>query len=364
MYDEEPVIWRRVSKELLLPSIPFEVHQLLFDSTFASWEVQSKGPRPVWIPTLASAQDTNLAQFMVRFWGHDPLWDTQASGNPLMDWPLLQKISYDNPEAFWPAFFDHIGVSRGFSRPYSCVLDRSGKNGGHWLPGARTNIARLALYGDGTNRDPDAPAVVFARESDPHSDVTTWSLRELRARSSSVAWGIRALGLKPGDGVGVAVPFTAESIAVYLGIVLAGCAVVSIADSFSAQEISTRLGIARAQCCFTSDNVLRAGKALPMYERVAAGAEACTVVCMGAEYARARVLKASLRPEDLTYDQFLERARACAYSSKGIFQPETVMQRRFIPYEQLPYERAHPILGFVRGKVKRNTEKHARSQNV
>ena len=35
-------------------------------------------------------------------------------------------------------------------------------------------------------------------------------------------------------------PMTAESVKAYLGVVLAGCVVVSIADSFSAAQIQTR----------------------------------------------------------------------------------------------------------------------------
>ena len=46
-------------------------------------------------------------------------------------------------------------------------------------------------------------------------------------------------------------PMTAEAVVAYLGIVLAGCVVVGIADSFAAAEIASRLRIAKAKAIIT-----------------------------------------------------------------------------------------------------------------
>lgn len=59
-----------------------------------------------------------------------------------------------------------------------------------------------------------------------------------------------------------------EAVAIYLGIVKAGCAVVSIADSFSATEIETRMRLSHAKALFTQDVVYRSNKYLPLFERV------------------------------------------------------------------------------------------------
>lgn len=40
-----------------------------------------------------------------------------------------------------------------------------------------------------------------------------------------------------GDAIAMNLPMTVEAVTIYLGIVLAGCAVVSIADSFAADEV-------------------------------------------------------------------------------------------------------------------------------
>ena len=61
---------------------------------------------------------------------------------------------------------------------------------------------------------------------------------------------------------------TVHAVVIYLGIIYAGCAAVSIADSFAPSEISTRLHIAQAKAIFVQDVILRGAKAHPLYTRV------------------------------------------------------------------------------------------------
>ena len=49
--------------------------------------------------------------------------------------------------------------------------------------------------------------------------------------------------------MGVYMQMTAVSVEAYLGIILAGCVAVSIADSFSTPQIRTRCGMLRAARC-------------------------------------------------------------------------------------------------------------------
>lgn len=57
--------------------------------------------------------------------------------------------------------------------------------------------------------------------------------------------------LLAGARIAMTIPMTAEAVVAYLGIVLAGCAVVAIADSFSAAEIASRLRIGGATAIIT-----------------------------------------------------------------------------------------------------------------
>ena len=60
-----------------------------------------------------------------------------------------------------------------------------------------------------------------------------------------------------GDAIAIDMPMTVESVVTYLGVVLAGCAVVSIADSFVASEIASRLCISQAKAIFTQVRYVR-----------------------------------------------------------------------------------------------------------
>lgn len=54
-----------------------------------------------------------------------------------------------------------------------------------------------------------------------------------------------------GDAIAIDMPMTVSAVVIYLGIILAGCVVVSIADSFAAKEIATRLRLSNAKAIFT-----------------------------------------------------------------------------------------------------------------
>jgi acetyl-CoA synthetase len=97
---------------------------------------------------------------------------------------------------------------------------------------------------------------------------------------------------------------TPESVAIYLGIIRAGCVVVSIPDSFSADEIRMRLKLASARLIFTQQELIRGGRRLPLYERVAEAAGDIGVLVLGEA-------EASLRPRDMTWTRFLPADDRC-----------------------------------------------------
>lgn len=102
--------------------------------------------------------------------------------------------------------------------------------------------------------DNTSRAIVFA--SDSNTKLETWSHKELLHYSNRIAHAlIHEMKVEVGERIGICMPMSPESVAIYLGIVKAGCAVVSIADSFSSQEIHTRMSLSKAKvfieciCC-------------------------------------------------------------------------------------------------------------------
>lgn len=147
--------------------------------------------------------------------------------------------------------------------------------------------------------DPDRPAIVWVDEAAP-TELHSMSLGQLALRSAHVADALRAAGLQPGapqpgpgracpsgeaprmlslpcgkpggtverackppcrptlplsclagDPVALNTPMTADAVVAFLGVLLAGCVAVAIADSFAAGEIANRLRIAGAKAVIT-----------------------------------------------------------------------------------------------------------------
>lgn len=247
--------WRRLTATALKGFVPFECHQVVYDAVFAAWP-DSEGPPPAWIPEAGEIDTTNIGAFCRRS-GHD-------------GYESLYRWSVDHRAAFWESVVDALGIR--FKTPPGDILDTArGVASPRWLVGARLNIAESCFQA------PDnQTAVLYQREG---GDIESMSYAELDALSNRFANGLIGAGFERGDAIAIAMPMTVEAVIAYLGIVKAGCAVVSIADSFSAEEIATRLRIAGARVVVTQDVILRAGKTLPMYQRVVdAGAQRAVVV--------------------------------------------------------------------------------------
>lgn len=203
----------------------------------------------------------------------------------------LHRWTVENREAFWALAIERLHVR--FRRPFERVMDvTDGVESPRWLPGARMNIVESCL---------DAPAetaaIIYRGEDE---ELRTMSVGELKRLAERVAAGLARRGLAPGAAVAIFMPMTAESVAIYLGTVMAGCVVVGIADSFRPQEIAVRLRLADARAIFTQDVSLRGGKELPLYANIVeAGAPPAIVLPAGGS------LRAPLRAEDIAWGEFL-----------------------------------------------------------
>ena len=269
-------LWSRVSREILSPDVPFAVHRHLYGLIFRDWDA-SQGPPPAWTPTDGEIAASNIAAL------------SRKVGLPSVH--QLHRWSADNRDAFWEQIIDSLGI-KFKQRPSAMVDLSSGVESPRWLPGARMNIAESCFQAPG-----DAPAVLHQAEG---GAIEVTSYRELDRLSNRFARSLAASGLPRSASVAVVMPMTLEAVAAYLGIIKAGYAVTSIADSFAPDEIATRLRIAAVGAAVTQDVMIRAGKILPMYQKVVdAGVDRAIVVSSGSAQA------VTLRERDVTWDDFL-----------------------------------------------------------
>ena len=276
--------WQRITRHVLKPRHPFEVHKYVHAAVFAEWDA-AKGPPPAWIPEDAAA--SNIAWLMEKA-------GKKSYGN-LYAWSIAERAG------FWETLIERLAVR--FKEPYSSVLDLTdGAEHPRWFTGAKLNVVDSCL-----NAPDDSPAIVSQEEG---GTLRRISLAQLRALVCRVSNGLVNLGLKPGDMIAIDMPMTAEAVAIYLGAVAAGCAVVTIADSFAPEEIRVRLRIAQPTCIFTQDYSMRLGKQLPIYEKVqaAGGPKAIVLSCRES-------IACPLRDGDIGWSEFLSADTTFATAS-------------------------------------------------
>jgi acetyl-CoA synthetase len=277
--------WRTVSQSILTPRHPFALHQFLFAKVYEHWDRGSLGPPPAWSPTRGAIQKTNIAHF--------------TSERGIADYSSLHAWSVNNPAEFWGTFARKVGIR--FARPFTRVCDPSARTRApRWFVGAKLNIVESCFAAP-----PDQPAVVHQGEGEP---LCTTPYAELRTLANRVSNGLARAGLQPGDAVAIDMPMNLHAVAIYLGIVQAGCVVVSIADSLAPDEVAVRLKLADTKAIFTQDVLRRGGKELPLYEKVlAAGPPRSIVVSAAAFRSRAAPSNraARLRDGDVAWDAFL-----------------------------------------------------------
>ena len=211
--------WSELSRSLLTAEVPFDTHRLLHERVFAGRD-PADGPAPAWLPSVAEVHASNLYALM-RARGC-------ATYRELFDWSVANRME------FWRTMVERLGIR--FARPCSAIADLDGSARPALVPGRppqhRRELLRRAAGGAG-----DHPpgrgwrAVVHDRR---------------RVAGSGRPGGERAdcaAGYRAGDALAIYLPMTAEAVAIYLGIVFAGCTAVGIADSFAADEIRVRLRI-------------------------------------------------------------------------------------------------------------------------
>ncbi|CAN5431817.1 AMP-binding protein [soil metagenome] len=269
--------WQQVSSNLLTAAHPFSLHQFLYKLIYPHWD---SIPAPAWVPTKNIINTANLTQLM-----------TELKINTYSE---LYAWSVQNYREFWQHMLKILSIK--LIKNYDDICDlQDGIESPNWLHGAKLNIAASCF-----TATPTTPAILYQIEG---GTIQQMSYAKLNALSNRVANGLQRCGIKPGDTVAIDMVMTANAVAIYLGIIKAGAAVISIADSFAPEEIAARLRIAKASAIFTQDHIVRGGKQLPLYEKVMQANAPLTIV-LPAEDKEAE-LSTPIRSNDLSWQKFL-----------------------------------------------------------
>ena len=254
-----------------------EFRPLLIERCLQDWPTETHGPIPHWFP-IAHARKSNIAKF------------SQQSG--LANIQQMHDFSVRSPNEFWQSVCDDLDIV--FQQTPECVVANDAEfHSPNWFPGGRFNIVDSCF-----TADPELPAIV---SSDDNGKLQRVSFGELEILTKQVASGLIAAGFAPSDAIAIFMPMTVQCVAIYLGIIRAGCVVVSIADSFAAEAVSQRLEIANAKGIFCQHEFQRSGRTINLYDRVWAADAPRAIVLSHAQS------EPTLRDGDINFAEFVSK---------------------------------------------------------
>jgi len=200
--------------------------------------------KPLWTPSSARIEGTNLARFadLVKDqWGVD-------HGR---DYASLWQWSVDEMEKFWLSMWDFSGV-KAETRGERVLIDGAKMPGARFFPDARLNFAENLLR----CRD-DSPALRFQGEDKAYR-VMSWA--ELHDATSRLAQALRSAGLSPGDRVAAYMPNMPETIVAMLAVTSIGAVFSSCSPDFGIQGVVDRFGQIEPKVLISADGYHYNGK--------------------------------------------------------------------------------------------------------
>lgn len=200
-----------------------------------------------WSPPPELVEHANVTRFMTR--------------HGIGDFTSLYRRSVDDPEWFWDAVVDDLGIE--FAEPYTAVMDASrGAPWTDWFLGGRLNIAANCLDRHLRTDRADALCLVAERED---GQVWQYTFRELAEAVDQCAAALRARGIGPGDRVAAYMPMVAEVVIQMLATFKVGAIFIPIFSGYAPAAVAERLQAAEVRLLFTADRSERRGKSVPIW---------------------------------------------------------------------------------------------------
>jgi len=198
----------------------------------------------VWWPDRHTVDNANLTRFMRAL--------------KVDSFEALNDSANADPAAFHDALIRFLDYR--FQQPYERVLDLSeGLPFARWCVGGTTNVVLNCIDRWRDTARYTQPALVWEGED---GTETTWTIADLDRETCRLAWGLRHLGLRRGDVVGMFLPNLPQAAVAMLAVAKIGGIVLPMFSGFGADAIAQRLNDGNAKALITVDGSLRRGKAV------------------------------------------------------------------------------------------------------
>ncbi|MGH3017657.1 MAG: AMP-binding protein [Gaiellaceae bacterium] len=202
-------------------------------------------PEVVWTPDEATLERANVVRLMRR--------------HGIDDYRDLVARSIDDPEWFWPATVEDMGIE--FAEPWRKVVDASrGPEWATWFVGGKLNIAWNCVHRWAAERAAET-AAVFRGEDGVRRELT---FGEQSAQVTKLAEALVRLGVDPGDRVAIYLPMSPEVAIASHACAHIGAVQVPLFSGFAAPAVAQRLTDSEAKVAITVESSLRRGREIPM----------------------------------------------------------------------------------------------------
>lgn len=173
----------------------------------------------------------------------------------------LVTRSAQEPEWFWPAAIDHIGLP--FDTPWANVRDTSrGHAWSTWFNGAEFNMSK-ACVDRWADDDPSRLAVRSQKETGQTRELT---FGELKDRIGRLAAALRTLGVTKGDAVAVYLPMSEEAVVSLLAVARLGAIFIPVFSGYGAEAVAARLENPKPRVMICANGFTRRGNVIEMKE--------------------------------------------------------------------------------------------------
>src|SRR6266536_2731509 len=176
----------------------------------------------IWRPSEEVRERSNALRLARRL-GFEDYWE-------------LVRFSAEEPERFWPAAIEDMGLE--FSRPWERVVNLSrGPEWATWFVGGKLNLAWNCVHRWARGDRAGADAAVWQSEDGARRAL---SYSELSDAVTRFAEALAALGVEPGDRVALFLPMSPEVAIASHACAHLGAVQVPIFSGFAAPAIAAR----------------------------------------------------------------------------------------------------------------------------
>ncbi|WNG45826.1 acetate--CoA ligase [Archangium minus] len=195
-----------------------------------------------------------------RVFPPSPEFASRAHIRSMEDYRRLWDEAERDPDAYWGA---RAREELYWKEPFQTVLDWKPPHA-RWFVEGRTNLAYNCLDRHLDKRR-DKTAILFEGEPGDRRKVT---YGELTRDVNRLANGLRSLGVRKGDRVGIYLPMIPEAAVAMLACARIGAVHSVVFGGFSAEALLERMNDAGARVLLTADGGWRKGVVVPLLENV------------------------------------------------------------------------------------------------